>query len=202
MSTLKTLLAPGLSRTTGPTTEPISLEEAKDHCEIAASETAHDEKLRDFIAAAREQVENDTQQSLLTQTFTLAFDEFPTDGNIYLPMKPVQAITSITYYDSANSQQTLSASIYALNTAMRLVYRDYDQSWPTHIIKPGGCVVTFTAGYGASPAHVPRILKQAMKLQIAKWFEHRGDEAAVHGAGTYDQAYKDLIKRFVRSSYP
>lgn len=197
-----TLLAPGLARTTGPTVEPITLEQAKDHCEIAASETAHDDKLVGFIRAAREQVENDTQQALVNQTFTLSLDEFPGDGKIWLPMKPVQSITSITYYDSANAQQTLSSSIYGLLAAKRLVYREYDQSWPSHVVKPGGIVVTFVAGYGTSKANVPHVLRQAMLLQISKWFEHRGDELAVHGSGTYDQAYNALIKRFLRSSYP
>lgn len=201
-TTTKTLLAPGLARTTGPTIEPISLDQAKEHCRIASGETGHDAKLVDIISAAREQVENDTNQALITQTFTLSLDEFPGDGRIYVPMKPLIAVSAITYYDESNAQQTLSSSVYAVNKPLRLVYRDYDQSWPNHVIKPGGIVITFTAGYGTNPATVPAVLKRAMLLQISKWFEHTGDELAPHGATTYDQAYEKLIKRYLRSSYP
>ena len=198
----KTLLAQGLARTTGPTIEPITLAQAKDHCEIASSEKGHDAKLSAMIRAAREQVENDIHQSLVTQTFTLSMDEFPGDGRIYIPMKPLQSVSSITYYDNDNTQQTLASSVYAVNTTLRLVYRDHNQDWPNYLVKPGGIVITFVAGYGDTAASVPHVFKQAMLLQIAKWFEHRGDEPAVHGAGTYDQAYDRLVKRYKRSSYP
>jgi uncharacterized phiE125 gp8 family phage protein len=199
---MKALLAPGLSRTTGPTTEPLTLAEAKLHCRIPESEKGHDEILVELVRSAREQVENDTQQALLTQTFTLGIENFPGDGRIPVPMKPLQSVTSITYYDSGNSQQTLSSSVYGVNTAERLIYREYNQSWPSYTGKPGGIVVTFVAGYGDSAAEVPSILKHAMKLQISKWFEHAGDELNVHGASTYDQAYTRLIRRFLRGSYP
>ena len=199
---MKTMLAPGLSRTTGPTVEPITLAEAKDHCEIASSEKAHDAKLARIIRAAREQVENDTWQSLITQTFTMTFDEFPVDGLIKIPMKPIQSVTSITYYDSDNSQQTLSSSIYGLTAAKELIYREYNESWPSHVIKPDGIEITFVAGYGDTAGSVPNVFKQAMLLQISKWFEHRGDEMAVHGSGTYDQAYDRLIRRYMRATYP
>lgn len=202
MTTARMSLAPGLQRTTGPTVEPLSLAEAKDHCEIAASEKAHDGKLIDFIAAAREVVENDTQSSLLNQTFTLSLDEFPSDGNIWIPMKPLQSVSSITYYDEANAQQTLSSSVYGVNTARRLVFRDYNQSWPNHVVKSGGIVVTFVAGYGTYAANVPAILKHMIKLRVSHAFEHRGDELNVHGTGTYEAAYEKLKLRFLRSSYP
>ena len=61
-----------LSRTSGPGSEPVSLSEARDQCEIAATDTNHDTKLTRYIQASREQVEDDSEYKCITQTYTLS----------------------------------------------------------------------------------------------------------------------------------
>lgn len=188
-----------LNRTVGPTTEPVSLAEARDQCEIAATVTDHDTKLTRYIIASREQVENDTGYALATQTFTLTGDCFPSGaGHIQIPVRPVASITGITYYDTSNAQQTLATSVYDLDQPRRQVHLKYDQEWPSITTQRNGIEVTLRAGYGTA-ASVPSLFKQAILLQVTKWWVHRGDESKMPA---HDSAYESIIARLIRTSYP
>ena len=163
-----------------------------------ASDTTHDTKLTRFIGAAREQVEADTGYALTTQTFSLSRTRFPDGDEIKIPVRPVQSISSVTYYDANDTQQTLSTDVYGLNARRRVVYLKYNQSWPNLTERPDGITVTLVAGYGAA-ANVPYEFRQAILLQVAKWFEHRGDESKMPA---HDTAYERIVKKLLRSSYP
>lgn len=194
------LTTTSLSRTTGPSVEPVSRAEAKKQLELANADTTHDDAIDDYIIAAREQVEHDTGYSCCTQTFTLSMTEWPTKpAVIRLPVRPIQSVSGITYYDSDNSQQTLATSVYGLDAPRRLIHLKYDQEWPSVTVQHNGIVVTFTAGFGASASTVPRLLRQAILLQVAKWFQHRGDESHMPA---HDTAYERIITKIARSSYP
>lgn len=189
-----------LNRTSGPAVEPVSRAEAKKQCELASGVTTHDAAIDDWIIAAREQLEDDTGYACITTTFTLSMSAFPS-GNapIRLPVRPVQSVSSITYYDTADAQQTLATTVYGLDGPRRLVYVKNDQEWPSVNGQHDGIVVTFVAGYGSSASNVPRLLRQAVLLQVAKWFQHRGDESQMPA---HDTAYERIVKRLLRSSYP
>lgn len=193
---------PSVSRTSGPTIEPVSLSEARDHVEILATDTTQDVKLTRFIKAAREQLEHDTGCVLINSTFTMSMDAFPDEEFFRISLRPISSISSITYYDGNNAQQTLATSVYTLDAPKRMVRLKYNQSWPTITAQPGGIVCTFVAGFGATQEHIPREFQQAILLQVTKWFVHRGDEGQVHGKDTYDEAYERIVKRILRSTYP
>ena len=187
-----------LNRTTGPSAEPASLAEARDQCEIASGVTAHDTKLTRYIAAAREKVETDTEYVCITQTFTLSFRDFP-DGEepIYLPVRPVGSVSGITYYDTDNSQQTLATTVYGVDASRRMVYLKYDQEWPDVTDQHNGCVITFTAGFGASSANVPALIRQMVLVEVARWWAvDRGDRI---GEMEQKTEYDELVKR-IRSA--
>ena len=188
-----------LYRTVGPTIEPVTLAEARDQCEIISTDTTHDTKLTRYLAASREQIENDTGYSCLLQTYTLSLDEFPDGDVIDIPIRPVQSITSIYYQDDADSSTLLATSVYGLDQARRMIYLKYNQSWPSVAVQHNGVIVTLVAGFGATASTVPYLIKQAILLQLTKWFAHRGDEAKVM---SHDTAYENIIKRILRSSYP
>jgi len=58
-----------------PTTEPLSLDEVKEHLRIESS--AEDALLQVYIEAAREICEHNTSRVLVTQTWESVFDAFP-----------------------------------------------------------------------------------------------------------------------------
>lgn len=196
-----------LSRTSGPAAEPVSLAEARDQCEIAAAVTAHDTKLTRYIQEARERLETETDYVCIDQTYTLSMQVFPTGSYlddcsiIRLPVYPVQSITSITYYDTDNAQQTLASSVYGLKASNSRVYLKYDQEWPSITEQYDGIVITFVAGFGASSAYVPATLRQVMCLDICHRWHYR-DWSEIPGSSHWMDARNNLIAPLLRSSYP
>jgi uncharacterized phiE125 gp8 family phage protein len=186
-----------LNRTVGPASEPVTLAECKDHLELAASDTTHETKLQRFLEAARERVESDTNYAMISQTYTLSLDEFP-KTDIEIPIRPLSSVSSITYYDEDNAQQTLSTDVYAVDLSRRIVHLKYDKEWPETVETRNAVTVTFHAGYGSASA-VPRLFKQLILLQVALSFEDRGDlTKRTH----WETAYERLLPPVKRSSYP
>jgi uncharacterized phiE125 gp8 family phage protein len=189
-----------LLRTVAPTAEPVSAADAKKQLEIASSDTSHDDHITDAIIAAREQFEHDTPYVSVRQTFELILDQFPQGGDsIYFPVQPVAALSSVTYMDGS-TQQTLATTVADLDRKKRSLALKYDQEWPSIEEQTDAIVITFTAGY-ASASGVPRLIRQAILLQVAKWFEDR-DMMYSQSPEQFDLAYERIIRRLMRSSYP
>lgn len=194
MSTMDKISRPTV--VTGPTEEPITLGQAKKHIEIASENRHHDAAIETWIQAAREQWEKDTDTAVLTQTLSVTAPYFY--DCMRLPRRPIQSITSITYYDGDNAQQTLDTSIYQLDIPGRKIRLGYLQNWPTAALRWDAITITYVAGHSAVSA-VPAIAKQAMLLLIGGWFEERGE--MMKGTVEHD-AYMRLVHRYMRSSYP
>ena len=92
-----------------PPAPVLTVGDAKAHCRIDGS--IDDASVTQWIAAATRKVEADTERALLTQTWTLTLDRFPSwRAPIDVPRPPLQAVTQITYYNSSNQAATLDAS--------------------------------------------------------------------------------------------
>jgi len=188
-----------ITRTASPSGEPVTLAEAKDHLELIASDTTHDTKLARFIATARLKVEDDTNVAILPQSFSLSLDEFPQpDEDIKIPIRPLASVSSITYYDEDNAQQTLATTVYAVDVGRRIVHLKYDQEWPESATVKNAITINFNAGY-ASLSAVPDIFKQLILVQVALMFEDRGDIMKVNH---WENAYERLLPSVKRASYP
>ena len=187
-----------VSVVTPPTSEPLSLAEAKRQVYVASSDTYHDEDLVLRIQAAREQWEHDTDSAVMQQTLKVTL-EYVFDDEIYLPRRPVQSISSIKYYDQNNSLQTLDSSVYSLDAAARAVRLNYNSVWPSVYSERFDAVtVEYVAGY-ANRQNVPAIAKQAMLLLVGYYWEsNRGDNDKAYDL----RAYERLVARFMRSTYP
>jgi uncharacterized phiE125 gp8 family phage protein len=97
---------------------------------------------------------------------------FP-DSGFMLERTPVSVLTSIKYYDGTGTENTLSASVYGLQTSLEpnRVYLKYLQSWPTVRGQEDDVKVRFTAGYTA----VPAAIKAAILLMVGHFYENRED---------------------------
>jgi uncharacterized phiE125 gp8 family phage protein len=91
-----------------------------------------------------------------------------------LPLAPVSSITSITYYDGDNTQQTLSADVYQLLSDARgpFVSPKSDQVWPGSYDRKDAVTITYIAGYGDTDA-VPAAIKAAILLIVGHLYENR-----------------------------
>lgn len=194
------------TRTTEPTQlqEPITLAEAKKQCGVADGIDYHDEDLRRLITAAREQVENDTGIVCYTGAFTWEQTQFPCGEVWELPdIRPVTAITGITYVDTAGASQTLSTSVYELKTkaVTQYIALKYGQSWPSVRGDLGGITVSMTAGY-SSALTVPKRVKQACLFLINHWFANRDTVSTGTISPGIELTYEALIRGLRRGSYP
>lgn len=158
---------------TGPASEPVSLDEAKAQLRVDGSDD--DTFISGLIAAAREHVEQTARRALITQTWHLSLDGWPSCDEIELPKPPLQSVTSLIYKDSVGAQTTLPTANYIVDSDSQpgRVVLAYGQSWPSGTLYPANPIqVTYVAGYGAA-SDVPAWAKQAMKLIIGHWYENR-----------------------------
>jgi len=139
--------------------------------------TTTDPQLNALIKAARQQVETFTRRVLITQTWDLIGDFFPT-GLIRLPFPPLQTISSINYVNANGTVTLWAAAKYIVDApegdhAQRgRVTLAYGETWPVTRDIANAVTVQFIAGYGASAA-VPQGIKQAMLLMIGHWYANR-----------------------------
>ena len=147
-------------------TEPLTLANAKAHLRVDV--TDDDTLITSLITVAREEAEHLTGQSLATQTLQLRASTF---DDLVLQRGPVQSVSWVKYQDASNAQQTLSGSVYYLDSsgAEPVIRLAYGQSWPTIYEQEGGVLVQYVAGFTDCP--LPVI--QWMKLRIGTLYEVR-----------------------------
>ena len=184
----------GLTLVTGPASEPVSLAEAKAHLRVDSADD--DSLVTALIVAARQAAEAHTRRALMTQTWRLSLDRFPSapqpwwdgvregadlplgGGAIELPRPPLASVTSVTVYDDADNATVADAASYYVDADSepgRIVLRS-GKTWPVAMRVAGGVEVLFVAGYGAAGA-VPQALRQGMLMLIGDLFENREAEA-------------------------
>lgn len=175
-----------------PAEEPLTRAEAQAHIGVPVAVTAHNGWIDSHIIAARQRAELLTGRQLVTATWELNLDAFPTGSRaILLPRMPLQSVTSVTYYDTAGVLQTLATSVYKV-----LTYREpaeialkYGQVWPVAQYEPESVIVRYVSGYGAAAA-VPDLVKAALYIMLDDWFNNR------HGEEETPQAAVNLLRQF------
>jgi uncharacterized phiE125 gp8 family phage protein len=160
----------GIKLITAPTTEPVSLSDAKEH--LVISDSLHDDLITSAIKAAREWVEQYLGKCLINQTWELALDDFPEE--IELIKLPVSSIDSIKYIDQDGAEQTITATNYGIDdySPRHWVIPVSGYSWPVPLDSANAVKVRYVAGYG-SASDVPGPIVQAIKLLIGDFMENR-----------------------------
>lgn len=161
----------GLTLTTAPAAEPVSLAEAKAHLRLDASD--EDTLVTALIVAARRQAEARTGRVFITQRWKLTADSFPEDS-FDLPNPPLSSVVSLTYLDADGARQTLASTEYQVVTdeLVGRVLPTYGKVWPACREVAGSIELTFEAGYGAAAA-VPQDLKAWILLAIGTLHKER-----------------------------
>lgn len=159
-----------LNRTSDPTTEPVSLAEAK--AQLRVDHTDEDTYISALVSTATAAVEEMTGRALITQTWSLS--QNGAVDRVYLPKTPVQSIDSITYYDRDEVSQTATASDFNLFSD---IYRAWvepksNKDWPDVFDRPDSLTISFVAGYGAA-SDVPVEIAHAIKMLLSHWYEQR-----------------------------
>lgn len=186
-----------LTLVTPPTVEPLAIGDVRDALRLAENDEVP--LLERYITAARQQVENDTQRKLVTQTWDVSIDYWPCGNEpLCLPLAPIQSVTSITVYDEDGTGTVLSTDTYAVDAASApaRIYLKTGQSWPSNVRTYVSGVIRVVAGYGASGASVPMALRHAMEYLVAHKFENREPVIVGTNAISLPIGYVDLIEPY------
>ncbi len=173
----------GLTVVTSPTTEPLTLAEARAHCRIDQTEDSG--LLAGYILAAREFAENYTRRKFVTQTLDYTLEAWPykevDSGRGYyecryrveLPVPDVQSITYVKYLDSNGALQTLAATQYVLRKDGPVAYLEpaKDATWPDVSEKPALASPTVVAApitvrFVAGSDAVPDSIRVAIQFHV------------------------------------
>ena len=209
-----------LTLVTGPTTFPVTLEEAKAQLFMDADDVVDEAVLWGLIRAATECCERVTRRALISQTWDMFLDYWPQRGlngsdywwdgtqegaigslfnpvrAILIPKPPLQSITHIKTYDNADTPTTYSATKYFTDTASkpgRLVIREANET-PWGERDANSIEIRFVAGYGDDRGTVPQALREGI-LRLTAWaYENRGacsdSDAMASGASAIWSGYK------------
>lgn len=175
------ILPVSFRRTVEPVAEPVDPETVRLHLRGLA--TAEDPLLIGWIAAARALVEEYTGRALMTQTWRAEMEAWPLALRLQRAV-PLQSVTSVQYYDAANTLQTLDASVYVVSAfEPALITLADGKTWPALARRPDAVRVTYVAG-ATSAADVPMPLVQALMLLCGHWDANRS--LAVVGTSAED----------------
>lgn len=167
----------------GPAAEPVSLDDAKAYLRLDSDD--EDALVTTLVTAARLHVEGTTGRALLTQSWRLVLDDWPSVGLLRLPVGPLQSLTAITAYDINGDPVTLSTdgALWDAQAAPSLLYLPAGFGDGV-VLRPFQAIeIDYVAGYGTDPADVPATLRQALLLLVAYWFENR-DAVVLAGSGS------------------
>ena len=182
---------PSVTETTAPTVTPLTVAQCRPMMRLPSTETGHDDELESLLKAARDKLQDDTGITLINTTYTQEQPCF--DEPIQLTRRPVSSITSIKYYDTANSQQTLSTDVYELDTQRQQIVLKPDQVYPAIYDRWDAIEIIYVAGYGAAATDVKAVFQRMLILLMRYDFD--GDDFHL-------TAYESLLGNYLRHSYP
>lgn len=156
---------------TAPDVYPVTRAEAKAHLRVDTG--ADDTYIDALIDAATAWCETYTERRFVTQTWDLKLDGF-WDHYLYVPYPPLASVSSISYVDTDGATQTLSSSVYTVDTDSEpgRIYLAWNQTWPSTRSVTHAVTVRFVCGYGLA-ASVPARAKQAILIAVADMYENR-----------------------------
>lgn len=167
-----------------PAVEPVSLAEAKAHLRVTSSD--EDTEITMLIEAARRMVEREGWHALITQTWDVYLDAFPSGDTLRLP-NPLQSVTGVYYTPDGGAEQTMSAGDYIVDTTIpaRLTLA-VGASWPGDALQSiAGVRVRVVVGFGSAGSDVPATLRSAVLLAMAHLYENREAVVVDRGLSAY-----------------
>lgn len=169
-----------------PTSEPLTLAQAKDHLRLPQDLTDFDSKLNLFIPGARAYLEDSFSLRIMKQQVLLTFSQFPRQDRLRLPVWPIQSVDVFKYIGVDGTAYTLNVGatggagvqlLSRLNRKPVELVLPFAAVWPAQILTTAdGIQISLTCGYmnGKSPETLPLppSIQQAMCLMLAHWWDN------------------------------
>lgn len=167
-----------LQRLSDPVTEPITVEQAREH--LRNEDEAFDLEdplIEALIGAARDYCEMYCNRSWASAEWRLTLDKVPRYGRICLSDPMTTAVDAVTYLDADDTEQTIPGTDYSYDSVRQLLIPG--DAWPSDA---DTVVIDYTAGpdHSASPAPImPKSVIMAMKLVLTDFYENRAGKTDV-----------------------
>jgi uncharacterized phiE125 gp8 family phage protein len=160
-------------------TAPVTVAQFKTFAriDINPEDTAEDSLIESFILAANRWVEDRISRTLITQVHRMTLDRFPDIGSIVLYRSPVVSVASLTYWDTAGTQQTMDPADYRVVKNTDPARIEPIEMWPAIQDRLEAVEVNYTAGYGTSADQVPEGLKTAVLYRTYALYERVAEYA-------------------------
>ena len=156
---------------TEPTSEPITLAEAKTNLRV--TNNLEDDLITSIIVAARKWVEGFTWRPLMTQTIQANFDKVDVQSvDILINKFPIQSITSVKYINASGTEITMTAGTDYETDLISSIPRIRLTAIPNMKDTLNAFKIRFVAGYSSAEL-VPSNYKQAMYLIITSLYDNR-----------------------------
>lgn len=181
----------GLALVTGPTSEPVTVDEMREHLRVG--EEVSTGYIQDLIAESRQYIEDMTGIAMISQSWKMVIDRWPSNGEpwwdgvrdgaiselygqgstLVLPRYPLLSVTSVTTYDEDSNSTSVAVSTFDIDTVSKKGRMTLKKgaTWPVALRANNAIEIVFVAGY----ADVPAPLKRAIKSMAAYMYRHRGD---------------------------
>ena len=182
-----------LIRTGEPEAEPVTLAEVKTHLKLTHS--SEDGLLSGLVRAAREEVERSTGLALIDQTWRLLIDRWPSQGCVFLPKSPLREILAVTAFGTEGEASLINPTDYQVDLLSRPARLHFDKR-PEPLRMFNGIEIDFSAGFGEAGTDVPDLLKRAILLLVAHWYEFRSGFGPSDQPVSYPTGYERLISGY------
>jgi uncharacterized phiE125 gp8 family phage protein len=154
-----------------PSTEPVTLSEAKAHLKVDT--TDDDALITRLITAARARAEWHTGRAFLTQSWILWRDCWA--ECVEIPLPPLQAITAVTTFARDGTPTVLDPDSYTIDAASQPARIAFGCIAPLNLRRVNAVAIAFDAGYGDAADDVPAPVREAILEIVAELYVHRGD---------------------------
>lgn len=167
-----------------PTTFPVTVAEASDHCRAPDNGDDNALVLR-ALKAAIDYVQRETNLILAPTTLQYRIDAWPC-GGLILPKAPVRDVRAISYLDADGNEQTVADDQYYWDPVPEGAVVRFGDLFSAPALQPrrsGGVRIEFDAGFddpGASASGddpnliLPETLKIAVLMLTQHWYDNRG----------------------------
>lgn len=176
------------------TTQLISTADARLFLKVDI--TDDDDVINSLVKAATESAQEYTNRFFLSTTLEQYGTTFADIRNLF--KSPVGDITHVKYYDTDNTQQTLSTSVYQVTPAIEpsTLMLKVDQSYPDVADREDAVLVKYTVGYGTATTDVPYAIIQAVYLTIGHWYQNRQEVVVGRIATEIPMGAKYLLDQY------
>ena len=164
-----------LTLLTPPAQEPVTLADMKAWLRIDGVE--EDGLITALMMSARLSIETITSKALITQSWRMMLDQWPSISIIEVPLAPLQLLIAARIYTADGSTMALAVGDFRVEISAKQQPRlALLKRQPPPMMPIAGIELDCVAGYGDDGTSVPEPLKLALKMLVAFWFVNRGDE--------------------------